>query len=652
MPDDRSLDEWTLDGALEQLERINDAMPDRQFVFILGSGASFESGIPTGKALAEEWLEEMHRLYCIDDTQLEAWVNGPGPGIEGLTFEHAAENYPKIFERRFRHDRDEGYAALERAMEGKTPSLGYSLLAEIIQNTRHKLVITTNFDNLVADALAMHAHQSPLVVAHESLAGFIRTRLRRPLIAKIHRDLFLDPLNDEAGVATLGSAWTEALRKLFQFCTPVVVGYGGNDGSLMGLLEKLPAGTISGRMLWCYRGNTPNHAVMRLLEQHHGVLVPISGFDDFMLRLAAKLIKDFKVAVIADRLEELGKKRAQRYREQIEELQKKSRKGSVEQQKTGDVLRQSAEAETSWWAWELRASAEPDIARRNEIYREGIRLNPSSAPLMGSYASFLTNKRKDDDAAETMYKKALELEPRLPINTGKYANLLADRRRDYAAAEAMYKKALEFDPNHAINTCNYANFLADQRKDYDAAEVMYKKALELDPNDATILGNYANFLYGERKDYDAAEVMYKKALELDADDANNLANFIAFLLSKDGATQLAQIERLLAHVDLLSSEKPSQALAEALLYGCLYSEITAAIPGHALGRLKRLLEIGFLRSEWDFAQVFAAVLPRVAEERRELYRALGDAILDETKLAALDVFPLWRVTVATDSVES
>lgn len=652
MPDDRSVDEWTLDGALEALERINDAMPDRQFVFILGSGASFESGIPTGKVLAEKWLEEMHRLYCSDDTQLEAWVNGPGPGIEGLSFEHAAENYPKIFERRFRHDRDEGYAALERAMEGKTPSLGYSLLAEIIQNTRHKLVITTNFDNLVADALAMHAHQSPLVVAHESLAGFIRTRLRRPLIAKIHRDLFLDPLNDEAGVATLGSAWTEALRKLFQFCTPVVVGYGGNDGSLMGLLENLPAGTISGRMLWCYRGNKPNDAVLKLLKQHHGVLVPISGFDDFMLRLAAKLIKDFKVAVIADRLEELGKKRAQRYREQIEEIQKKSRKGSVEQQKTGNVLRQSAEAETSWWAWELRASAEPDIAKRDEIYREGIRLNPGSASLMGSYASFLANKRKDYDAAETMYQKALELDSHRPITTGNYANFLADRRKDYAAADAMYKKALEFDPNRAINVGNYATFLADQYKDPDAAEAMYKKALELDPNDAVITGNYASFLHDERNDRDAAEGMYKRALELNADDADNLANFISFLLSKDGPVQSAQIEPLLARVERLSRGEPSQALAEALLYGCLYSEITAAAPGPALGRLKRLLETGFPRGEWDFAQEFAAVLPRVVEERQTFYRSLRDAILDETQLAALDEFPLWRDTVATDALES
>ncbi len=41
------------------------------------------------------------------------------------------------------------------AMEGNVSSLGYSLLAEIIQHTRHKVVITTNFDNLVADALAM-----------------------------------------------------------------------------------------------------------------------------------------------------------------------------------------------------------------------------------------------------------------------------------------------------------------------------------------------------------------------------------------------------------------------------------------------------------------------------------------------------------------
>ena len=264
--DTTTVQEWTLDGVLDQLGRISQDMQDRQFVFILGAGASVKSGIPSGKTLAEKWLTELHKRECHDEMSLEAWVASPALKIPGLTFDSAATHYSQIFERRFRGDRHEGYAALEHAMEGKQPSLGYSLLAEIIQHTRHKVVITTNFDNLVVDALAMHAHQSPLVVAHESLTGFVQPKLRRPLVAKIHRDLFYAPKNDVQGVSEMENGWKSALRKLFQHFTPIVIGYGGNDGSLMCLLESLAPGEIVGQMFWCYReGSPPSAAAQTLL---------------------------------------------------------------------------------------------------------------------------------------------------------------------------------------------------------------------------------------------------------------------------------------------------------------------------------------------------------------------------------------------------
>ncbi|SFD98726.1 SIR2 family protein [Paracidovorax konjaci] len=451
--------EWALDGVLAEMANIHASMKDRQFAFILGSGASFTSGIPTGHHLAERWIKDLHLRECLDSRPLEEWIASCGIGGGQLTLETVAEHYPQIFERRFEGDREAGYAELEAAMEGKSPSLGYSLLAEIIERTRHKVVVTTNFDNLVADALAMHAHQSPLVVAHESLAGFVRPQLRRPLVAKIHRDLFLHPINDTVGVSTLEQGWRIALKKLFQYFTPVVVGYGGNDGSLMDMLLELEEGDIAGRMLWCYReGARPPEKALQVLRKHKGLMVKIAGFDEFMLQLAAKLVEDFDVAAIAERTAKLGQDRAERYRKQASELRETSSRGSVEKQKAGAVLSESVRSGKSWWAWELQAQAAVDLDERNRIYKQGLRLFPRSAGLIGNYANFL-----------------------------------GDQRKDYVAAEAMYRKALEIDPDHANNTGNYANFLADQRKD-DAAEAMYNKALGLAPTDVDFLANFASAL--------------------------------------------------------------------------------------------------------------------------------------------------------------
>lgn len=530
---DLEVTEWTLDGVLDEMEVIHGAMKDRQFAFILGAGASFTSGIPTGQGLAQKWLKDLHLRECSDGRSLEQWITECGVGNGGLTWQTAAEHYPQIFERRFEGDREAGYAELEAAMEGKSPSLGYSLLAEIIQHTRHKVVVTTNFDNLVADALAMHAHQSPLVVAHESLAGFVRPQMRRPLVAKIHRDLYLHPINDPDGVSTMEQGWKIALKKLFQYFTPVVVGYGGNDGSLMDMLMGLEQGDIAGRMIWCYReGSPPPEKALRVLHKHRGILVKIPGFDGFMLQLADKLVTGFDVAAIAERTAELGQERADRYREQASKLTESSLHGSPAEQRAGAVLTQSVRSSQSWWAWEIRATAEPDTEKRDRIYLEGIKQFPNSAELAGNYAIFLNSQLKDYDAAESMFIKALKLDPIDPDCIGNYANFLAYKRENYDAAEVQYTKALMLDPSHVNNTGNYATFLADKRKDYDSANLMYRKALELGPTDVSHIGNFAMFLKDQFQDYDAAEAMFKKLLELKLDPSNasyisNYANFLA-----------------------------------------------------------------------------------------------------------------------------
>ena len=147
-----------------------------------------------------------------------------------------------IYERRFRDNPDEGYACLEDLMSGKEPSPGYSILAKTMEDERHKVVITTNFDNLVADALSIYTDIFPFVCGHESLTGFVRAAMRRPLVCKIHRDLLLGPKNDPRSVKRLHEAWAGTLRSLFAHYTPIFIGYGGNDDSLMDLLESLDPG--------------------------------------------------------------------------------------------------------------------------------------------------------------------------------------------------------------------------------------------------------------------------------------------------------------------------------------------------------------------------------------------------------------------------
>jgi len=487
---------------------------DKKFCFIIGSGASKQSGIPTGGELVKQWVEELNALY--DEQEIESWMRSAGIKSDDL-----APHYSAIYSKRFELDPKEGYYELERIMEHKEPSCGYSVLAQVLAKERHNIVISTNFDSLMEDAMFIYTDKRPLVCGHESLTGFIKPIQTRPLIAKIHRDILLSPKSNTEETKLLEENWEEALSNIFKLYTPIVIGYGGNDGSLMGFLEKLDA--VEGGIFWCYRqaDGLPVDRIQKLVSKHNGLLVPIEGFDEMMVQLNSALsyeLLDKKIITIA-------KSRSNNYRKQIQKIQK-----SKLSDETSKALDKTIKVSIpDWWTVELNASREKDPDKKQQIYLKGLKKYPSSPELINGYADFLSDVRKDYGNAEKHYKKALELSPDDADYTGNYALFLETIRKDYDNAEKYYKKALELDPDNAVNTGNYAVFLKTIRKDYDNAEKYHKKALEIAPDNAAITGNYALFLSDVRKDYDNAEKYYKKGLELAPDNAFITGNYALFL---------------------------------------------------------------------------------------------------------------------------
>ncbi len=302
-------------GFLSEFLSRHQEMPDRPFCWVLGSGASVQSGIPSGATLVQRWLTEMHELESETSVPLETWATAENLGIEGFDYARAANFYPWIYQRRFRDYKERGYATLEKIMDKAEPSFGYSVLAQIMANTPHSVAVTTNFDNLLADALSIYTRTFPLVCGHESLTGYIRPNLRRPLIAKIHRDLLLQPRSNPEEISALPGEWDVALKKIFSRFTPIVIGYGGNDGSLMNFLTKLEP-IEGGDLLVPPAWEAVEPQVVEVVEHHRGRLVPILGFDELMLQLQEKL----KLDTLLPQLQGIHEKRVADYRKQFEDL--------------------------------------------------------------------------------------------------------------------------------------------------------------------------------------------------------------------------------------------------------------------------------------------------------------------------------------------
>lgn len=486
-----------------------------RFCFLLGAGASVSSGIPTGATLAKKWYAVIEHM--LDQKQLAKWIKD-----KEIDKENLAESYPAIYGQRFYSNPTAGYESLQKAMSRAEPSLGYLILAKILADTRHSFVITTNFDCLMEDALFLTSNKRPLVCGHEILANFIHAQSNRPTIIKVHRDLMLEPFNHTNNTGKLEKAWIETLKPIVKDFHLVVLGYGGNDGSLMNYLQELPKEERQS-IYWCCRDKNKISNKTKSLLTDKDFLVTINGFDELMYALndVSKFknfiheLKDDETSILVKNAREKTKL----YRKKIDELATQTDKYS----KSGHQPDQSLQAILpDWWQdFQSKINASDDVDEQERIYKEGLKKLPDSAPLIGNYANFLRDFRKNYDQAERHYKKALEIDPDNADLIGNYAVFLSYFRKDYDQAERYYKKALEIDPDSAINNGNYALFLSDIRKDYDQAERLFKKALEIDPDNAYNIGNYAGFLLAQGGSKEG-KALLSRAFELTNDDNQDI----------------------------------------------------------------------------------------------------------------------------------
>ncbi|PDP41515.1 tetratricopeptide repeat protein [Porphyromonas gingivalis] len=511
-----------------------------KFCFLIGAGASMSSGIPSGADLARKWIQEIEEDCGKDD--FAKWKNKVG-----ISEDNVGEFYPQIYEKRFGHIPESGYDCIRHYMEGKEPSLGYLILANIMVREKHNVVITTNFDNLLEDAIRTYTKEKPFIAGHEALAGYVPKRSDRPIILKVHRDLFFHPFSDREHTGTIQKAWEDILDRFLSDYFLIVLGYGGNDESLMDYFTSL---NNRKQIYWCVYNpgeEPPNqdsendlswreHLWGKLSSKARNILSPndfliaINGFDIFMYDCYAALGYKF-----LDGIEEI--KRPNPMHELLEATYRRLENINTQRKEISEIKRSlSRETSASYHnvlsgslSYLFDANQETDIDKKDKIYREGIAKYPQDANLLGDYANFLCDIRHDYDQAEMYYMQALEADPKSANNLGNYAIFLEDIRHDYDQAEVYYKRALEADPNHANNLGNYASFLHTIRHDYDQAEGYYKRALEADPKSANKLGNYAIFLKDIRHDYDQAESYYKKILEADPKNANTLGNYAVFL---------------------------------------------------------------------------------------------------------------------------
>lgn len=364
-----------------------------RFCFILGSGASVESGIPTGGTLEYRWMACMlgdqkdldgTREYSQSETRelrqlaehlaQDDKLNHPMQEMEDA-YQEAKKNgwktldskyYFDLYVLRFYPQYQNGYAYIVGLMEKAHPSFGYHVLARLLSDGPKgcNLIITTNFDSLVEKALAIYTDTLPLVINHEALSNYIRANTQLPIVAKVHRGLFFGPLNSPKETGQLKGDWKKILNQVFLSYTPVVIGYGGGDHSLMDYLEKnaeLPHG-----IYWAYMGELPSKRIQKLVEKKKGCLVETAGFDSLMLLMSNEFYPEQTTPQAMETLLEQQKiDRLKEYHAQYERLMRDAAE-SKETSAMAETVKEAAQQ--SWTQAAVEAQDKPEDERTDWDY--------------------------------------------------------------------------------------------------------------------------------------------------------------------------------------------------------------------------------------------------------------------------------------------
>jgi hypothetical protein len=248
-------------------------MPEKPFAFLLGAGASVstrhECHIKSATDMVVDWISRIYKDQVGQGDREAAlqWASKDNLGIDTYDSADPAASYSKVYSKAFEHDKECGYAYIQQEIDGKSPDLGYYLLAQIVSSSPTKLVVTTNFDNNALDALSSISPQYPLIVGHEALAGYVQDRPTRPTVIKLHRDLFYAPKSDATETSKMDLGLADLVSRLCGSHPFIVVGYGGNDDSLMDVLNDLPTDAFPGGLFWCWYtgGVKPSQRIVDLV---------------------------------------------------------------------------------------------------------------------------------------------------------------------------------------------------------------------------------------------------------------------------------------------------------------------------------------------------------------------------------------------------
>ncbi len=279
-----------------------------------GAGCSVTSGIRPANKLIEEWALDLYERFNkkkpskITIEEAKKYLES-----EQSSWYNKESAYSSLFQKAYEFP-SQRRRFVEREVDKALPSIGYAYLTSLVTQKYFNTIFTTNFDDLINEAFYQFSNVRPLLCAHDSSIKSISITSKRPKIIKLHGDYLFDDI--KSTLRETESLEQNTKEKLIEFCKEfglIIVGYAGNDRSIMDVLDFLTKqdNYLKNGVYWCLREEDEiNHTLQNLFWKEKVYPVIIDGYDELFAEIHTKLIGsglDFEASIKNSKLQKIKK---------------------------------------------------------------------------------------------------------------------------------------------------------------------------------------------------------------------------------------------------------------------------------------------------------------------------------------------------------
>jgi SIR2-like domain len=254
------------------------------YCVLLGSGVSRAAEIPTGWEITLDLVRRVAALEGVtDQPNWSNWykdANGKEPGYSDLLDQLAAtpDERRSILHSYIEPDED------DIAAGRKVPTKAHRAIARLVQASYVRVILTTNFDRLMENALRDVGVEPTVIASEDALKGAVPLIHSRCYVVKLHGD-YLDTriLNTETELSTYTSAMNGLLDRIIDEHGLILCGWSGDwDPALRAAIMRAPNRRYP--TYWAARGE-PSKTAADLIGQRAGRVIRIDSADTFFERL-------------------------------------------------------------------------------------------------------------------------------------------------------------------------------------------------------------------------------------------------------------------------------------------------------------------------------------------------------------------------------